>query len=127
MIVGSLKQRKGGEVMSYNNIYNFKNPIRHFIDVDKLIFPTNISSLNIDDTCWTLPIKFRIQKDDSSFRTLKLPNILQTICAYEHFKSFPEFTHTQNLDLDHKRLAPEMDTGDFKIGEYDNQLERAHH
>lgn len=109
--------------MSYNNIYNFKNPIRHFINVDKLIFPTNISSLNIDDTCWTLPIKFRIQKNDSSFRTLKLPNILQTICAYEHLKSFPEFTCPQNLDLDHKRLAPEMDTGDFKIGEFDKQSE----
>lgn len=108
--------------MTYNNIYNFKNPIRHFVNIDKLIYPSTISSLDIEDTCWTKPIKFRIQKDEEGFRTLKLPNIIQTVCAYEHFKSFPEFLSPQNFDPDHKRLSPVIDTGDFKIGAYDEQL-----
>lgn len=109
--------------MAYNNIYNFKNPIRHFINIDNLKFDSAISTLDIENTCWTLPIKFRIQKDDKSFRTLKLPNILQLVCAYEHFKDFPEFINPQNLDSNYKRLLPEMSTGDFKIGTYDEQLE----
>jgi hypothetical protein len=109
--------------MSYNNIYNFKNPIRHFINIDWLNYPSNISALDIEDTCWTQPIKFRIQKDADGFRTLKLPNILQTVCAYEHFKNFPDFSNPQNLDIDHKMLSPVMETGDFKIGAYDEQLE----
>ena len=56
--------------MSYNNIYNFKNPIKHFIDIDSLIFSPTISTLDIEDTCWTIPIKFKINKDNTSFRTL---------------------------------------------------------
>ena len=57
--------------MSYNNIYNFKNPIKHFIDIDSLIFSPTISTLDIEDTCWTIPIKFKINKDNTSFRTLR--------------------------------------------------------
>ena len=41
--------------MDYNNIYNFKNPIRHFINIDNIIFPTSPASIDIDDTCWTKP------------------------------------------------------------------------
>lgn len=109
--------------MKYNNFYNFKNPIRHFINIDNLIYPTNISSIDIDETCWTQPINFRIQKEDVLFRTLKIPNILQFACAYEHIKTFTHFTTPQNMDINHKRLIPETATGDFKIGSYDQQLE----
>lgn len=108
--------------MSYNNIYNFKNPIRHFINIDNLSFPTNMTTLDIDDTCWTMPFKFRIKKNSNSFRTLKLPNIIALICAYERFKGFNNFTNPQILDPEHKRLSANMDTGDFKVGEYDEQL-----
>lgn len=109
--------------MQYNNFYNFKNPIRHFINIDNLTYPDNIATLDIDATCWTQPIKFRIQKEGIHFRTLKIPNILQFACAYEHIKTFNDFTSPQNMDITHKRLIPEVDTGDFKIGSYDQQLE----
>lgn len=109
--------------MDYNNIYNFKNPIRHFINIDNIIFPTSPASIDIDDTCWTKPIKFTIRKNDNSFRTLKLPNIISLTCAYEHFKTFPHFDDPQQLDTSHKRLSVRLNTGDFAIGEYDVQLE----
>ena len=113
----------GERIMDYNNIYNFKNPIRHFINIDHLSFPTNPSSIDIDDTCWTKPFKFTIRKTENSFRTLKMPNILSLVCAYEHFKNFPYFNDPQQLDMEHKRLSAKLDTGDFAIGEYDIQLE----
>ena len=69
----------GENIMDYNNIYNFKNSIRHFINIDNIIFPTSPASIDIDDTCWTKPIKFTIRKNDNSFRTLKLPNIISSI------------------------------------------------
>lgn len=109
--------------MSYNNIYNFKNPIKHFIDIDSLIFSPTISTLDIEDTCWTIPIKFKINKDNTTFRTLKLPNIIALVCGYEHFKTLPHFDNPQELDPIHKRLSTSLATGDFKIGEYDIQLE----
>ena len=113
----------GENIMDYNNIYNFKNPIRHFINIDNIIFPTSPASIDIDDTCWTKPIKFTIRKNDNSFRTLKLPNIISLTCAYEHFKTFPHFDDPQQLDTSHKRLSVRLNTGDFAIGEYDVQLE----
>lgn len=109
--------------MDYNNIYNFKNPIRHFINIDTLLFPTNPASIDIEDTCWTKPFKFTIQKNEDSFRTLKIPNIISLTCAYEHFKGLPHFNDPQQLDPNHKRLSARLNTGDFAIGEYDIQLE----
>lgn len=109
--------------MNYNNIYNFKNPIKHFIYIDNLIFSTNMSTLDIEHTCWTTPIKFRIQKSGDIFRTLKLPNIIALVCGYEHFKLFPHFDNPHELDPNHKRLSVKLNTGDFEIGAYDEQLE----
>lgn len=108
-------------MMAYNTIYNFKNPVRHFFDIDNLIF-RNPGTIDIDDTCWTVPVKFRILKDDSGFRTLKFPNILQLVIAYEHFNTFPEFENPYNLEQNHKRLSAQMDTGDFTIGSFENQI-----
>ena len=107
---------------SYNNIYNFKNPVRHFFDIDNLIFH-NPESIDIEDTCWTVPVKFRVLKDELGFRTLKFPNILQLAIAYEHFKSFPEFSNPYQLEPIHKRLSAKMDTGDFAIGSFEKQLQ----
>ena len=105
----------------YNNIYNFKNPVRHFFDIDNLSF-RNPGTIDIEDTCWTVPVKFRVLKDESDFRTLKFPNILQLAIAYEHFKSFPEFENPHELEPTHKRLSARMDTGDFSIGFFEKQL-----
>lgn len=109
-------------MVSYNTIYNFKNPVRHFFDIDNLIF-RNPGVIDIEDTCWTVPVKFRVLKDESDFRTLKFPNILQLVIAYEHFKNFSEFTNPYELEPTHKRLNAQMDTGDFAIGSYEEQLQ----
>lgn len=109
-------------MVSYNNIYNFKNSVRHFFDIDNLIF-RNPGSIDIEDTSWTVPVKFRVLKDASDFRTLKFPNILQLVVAYEHFKIFPEFGNPHGLEPHHKRLSAKMDTGDFAIGSFEDQLQ----
>ena len=41
--------------MNLNNLYNFKNPIRHFIDIESLWFPTDDSSFEINKLSWTGP------------------------------------------------------------------------
>lgn len=113
----------GENIMDYNTIYNFKNSIRHFICIDSLTFPTPPSSIDIENTCWTKPIKFTIRKNNDSFRTLKIPNIISLTCAYEHFRNFQHFSDIQLLDNIHKRMSTRSNTGDFAIGEYDIQLE----
>lgn len=107
---------------SYNTIYNFKNPVRLFFDIDNLIF-RQPESIDIENTCWTIPVKFRVLKNESGFRTLKFPNILQLAIAYEHFKSFPEFNNPYELESSHKRLSAKMDTGDFSIGSFEKHLQ----
>lgn len=105
-----------------NNIYNFKNAIRHFIGINEINFPFEINEINIDNLSWTEPIKFRIRKENDKYRILKLPNILNFICAYEKFKNYKNFEDTSNIDK-HKRLVPNIQTGDFKTGSYDFRLE----
>lgn len=107
---------------SYNTIYNFKNPVRHFFDIDNLTF-RNPGSIAIDDTCWTVPVKFRVLKDEADFRTLKFPNILQLVVAYEQINTFPEFSNPHALEPKHKRLSVKLDTGDFAIGSFNDQLQ----
>ena len=109
--------------MKLNNLYNFKNPIKHFLDIDSLKLPDNISSFDIRDLSWVEPFNFRIRKQDDRYRTLKIPNILNFAAAYEHFKDLPNFDYIQGMDPSHKRLSANIDTGDFASGEYDRQLE----
>lgn len=114
---------KGGCGMAlYNTIYNFKNPVRHFFDIDNLIF-RNPGAIDIEDTTWTVPVKFRVLKDEKDFRTLKFPNIVQLAVAYEHFKTLPSFNNPHGLEPTHKRLSAKMDTGDFAIGSFEEQLQ----
>lgn len=114
----------GGEKeLELNNIYNFKNPVRHFLNIDNLIFPTDITTFEINRLVWTEPFSFRIYKGDDKYRTLKMPNILNLVAAYYYYRDLPEFETIQNMDLDHKRLSANIDTGDFISGEYDIQLE----
>ena len=109
--------------MKLNNLYNFKNPIKNFLDVDTIIFPDNITNYNIKDLSWTTPIKFRVKKSDDKYRTLKLPNILNFNASYEHFKDLPNFESIQAMDYAHKRLSANVEIGDFESGEFDRQLE----
>lgn len=48
--------------MDLNNLYNFKNAVRHFVDIDSLQFPTDIENFSTREMCWTLPISFNVQK-----------------------------------------------------------------
>ncbi|MDR4914120.1 hypothetical protein RGU76_03095 [Bacillus pseudomycoides] len=109
--------------MKLNNLYNFKNAVKHFLDIDTLKLPTDISSFDIKKLIWVQPFNFRVKKQEDKYRTLKMPNILNFVVAYEHFKDLSNFDTIQNLDPLHKRLSANINTGDFVSGEYDRQLE----
>ncbi|MGG1689419.1 reverse transcriptase domain-containing protein [Heyndrickxia ginsengihumi] len=109
--------------MKLNNLYNFKNPVKHFLDIDNLNMPEDISSFDIKNLSWTEPFKFRVKKQEDKFRTLKMPNILNFVAAFEHFRDLSNFESVQSSDPLHKRLSANLDTGDFISGEYDRQLE----
>ena len=83
----------------------------------------NLGAIDIGNTTWTVPVKFRVLKDENDFRTLKFPNIIQLAVAYEHFKAFPSFNNPYGLEPTHKRLNAKMDTGDFAIGSFEEQLQ----
>ncbi|WP_394857210.1 RNA-dependent RNA polymerase family protein [Clostridium paraputrificum] len=108
--------------MEINNYYNFKNSIRYFINIDEVNFPFEVDEINIEKLAWTEPINFRIRKENDKYRMLKIPNILNFICAYEKFKNYLNFTDTNSMD-NHKRLVPNVETGDFATGTYDLRLE----
>lgn len=109
--------------MKLNNLYNFKNPIKNFLNIDSIIFPEDINNYSIKNLCWTRPIKFRVKKSDDKYRTLKMPNILNFRASYEHFKDLSNFESIQSIDYEHKRLSANIETGDFESGEFDRQLE----
>jgi hypothetical protein len=110
--------------MNINNLYNFKNPIKHFIDISYIKFPENIESLESNCFSWVAPFNFRVKKYDDKYRMLKIPNILNFKKAYEEFKDFENFYNIQRMDYGCKRLSANTKTGDFAEGEYDKQLER---
>ncbi|WP_252243425.1 MULTISPECIES: hypothetical protein [unclassified Clostridium] len=110
--------------MKLNNVYNFKNPVKHFLDIDSLKMPGNIEALRLYDLSWTESFKFRVKKSDSKFRTLKIPNILNFVRAYYFYNDLPNFEDVQQLDIKHKRLSANIETGDFAGGEFDIQLEK---
>ncbi|MCB2361990.1 hypothetical protein [Clostridium estertheticum] len=109
--------------MKLNNLYNFKNPVKNFLDIDKIELPVNISSFDLEKLCWVAPFNFRVRKEDDKYRTIKMPNILNFARAYEEFKDMPDFSDIQEMDYLHKRLSANIETGDFASGEYDRQLE----
>lgn len=117
-----MKLNKGYE-MKLNNLYNFKNPVKNFLDIDRMKLPHNVSLFDLEKLCWVEPINFRVKKRDNKYRTLKMPNILNFVCAYNHFKDMPDFNSIQSIDPLHKRLSANIETGDFVSGEYEKQLE----
>jgi hypothetical protein len=110
-------------MMKLNNLYNFKNPVKNFLNIDEFAMPDNIESYDIEKLCWVEPYSFRIKKSDDKYRILKMPNLLNFVYAYEHFKDMPNFNNIQGVDPQHKRLSANIETGDFSSGEYDRQLE----
>ena len=48
--------------MDLNNLYNFKNAVRHFVDIDSLEYPDDVENFNTRELCWTMPISFNVQK-----------------------------------------------------------------
>lgn len=109
--------------MKINNMYNFKNPVKSFLNIDTLILPNNVSTFELDKLCWTEPFNFRVRKQDDKYRVLKMPNVLNFVYAYEYYKDMPYFDSVQSMDTRHKRLSANIDTGDFISGEYDKQLD----
>lgn len=107
---------------NYNNFYNFKNTIRHFINIDSLIFPDDINMFDISKLAWSAPFKYRVRKSSDSFRTLKIPNILVFAAAYEKMKNLPYFDNPTKLDEQHKRLSVNVDAGEFSIGSFEDGL-----
>lgn len=110
--------------MKLNNFYNFKNPVKNFLNIDNMKYPSDVGNFAINKLCWVEPFNFRVRKHDDKYRVLKMPNILNFMCAYEYFKDMPNFTDIQSMDSTHKRLSANIETGDFTSGEYDFHLEK---
>ena len=109
--------------MSLNNLYNFKNTIRHFINIDNLTYPSDVSSFVTTDLCWTVPIPYRIKKEGDKYRTIKMPNILNFARAYNYYSCLPNFSDINIMDSQHNRLSVNIDTGDFVAGNFNEQLD----
>ena len=108
--------------MNFNNVYNFRNSIRHFVNIDSLNYPSDIATFRITNLSWTVPIPFKIQKEEDKFRTIKIPNPLSFMRAYHYYSALPNFLNLHLIDPNHKRLSANLETGDFTSGEYDRQL-----
>ena len=37
--------------MDLNNLYNFKNAVRHFVDIDSLEYPDDVENFNTRENC----------------------------------------------------------------------------
>ena len=48
-----------------NSFYNFKNSIKHFIDIDKINFTFENDEIDKEKLSWTEPINFRIRKENN--------------------------------------------------------------
>ena len=96
-----------------NNKYNFKNPIRHFFNVDNLSFD-DLSELEFECLSWTKPVPFKIYKTDNAERTIKFPNLLNFYHALKVFEKEPLFYQIKKIS-DKKRVSPDLNTGEFSV------------
>jgi len=51
LIYGIIVNGRGVIYMNLNNIYNFKNSIKHFVNIDSVIFPEDISNFDKIEIC----------------------------------------------------------------------------
>ncbi len=105
--------------MRLNYLYNFKNTIRFFMNIEDLDY----SDVDLGHISWTKPFNFRIRKDDNSFRTLRIPNIYNFKAAYDYYEAN---IHDGNFDLNNlegldsnKRMEISYELGEFKEKSYD--------
>ena len=91
--------------MDLNNLYNFKNAVRHFVDIDSLEYPDDVENFNTRELCWTMPISFNVQKGNGKYRTLKIPNILNFVRAYHYYSGLPYFDNVQGINPTHSRMT----------------------
>lgn len=109
------------------NIYMFKNPLRFFLNIDKIyeLEKTNIDSLCDEDVSWTTPANFKIRKyyGKSEFRMLKLPNLLNFFFLYRKCKNENDFYDFNNISA-FSRVKVNIETGDFVSYVYQIQLEK---
>ena len=111
---------KVGDKMNLNYYYNFKNTIRFFMDIENF----NYSKVQQEKKSWSVPFKFRIRKDENSFRTIQIPNIYNFKLAYDYYKNKfvtfgYDFENLESLDS-HKRMLISYELGEFKENSYDN-------
>lgn len=104
-----------------NSVYMFKNPIRHFLNVENIIYP---SELEIGLLSWTRPANFTIRKsyEKDDFRILKLPNMLNFFNLYLKIKKDKRFYKIQTIS-ENSRMKVNLKTGDFKAFSYKEDLE----
>ena len=106
---------------NFNNMYMFKNPIRHFLNLDKIDF-TDSEDVSFQELCWTNPVKFRIFKTIDTQRNISLPNILNYYHAIKAFSGEKNFT-TIKETASKKRVSPDLQTGDFSAFSYYNAIQ----
>lgn len=105
-----------------NNLYNFKNPIRHFFNIDKINF-TNVENLTYKELAWTIPVKFKIFKTEDTQRTLNFPNILNFYHTLKLLKSESNFNFIKFISKK-KRVSPDIETGEFSVLSYDDCIKK---
>ncbi len=107
---------------NFNNLYNFKNPIRHFFNLDNIKFD-NSENLSLEDLVWTFPVKFKIYKAEDEQRTICFPNILNFYHAIKAFKNENNFSKIKYLSSK-KRVSPDLKIGEFSVLSYYDAVQK---
>ena len=114
--------KKKSCIKNFNNLYNFKNPIRHFFNLDQIIFDDSKEFL-LDDLSWTEPVKFKIYKTENENRTISFPNVLNFYHAIKIFKTELNFSDIKLLSRK-KRVSPDLEIGEFSALSYYESLKK---
>ena len=105
-----------------NYLYNFKNPIRHFFNLDSIKFD-NSETLKFSDLCWTTPVKFKVFKTEDSNRTISFPNILNFYHTIKTFEGEANFYSIGRMSP-RKRASPDLEIGEFSAFSYYDSIKR---
>lgn len=105
-----------------NNLYNFKNPIRHFFNLNNIKFD-GLEDLTVEDLCWTAPAKFKIFKTENSQRTISFSNILNFYHAIKCFQDESNFYAIKRMSR-RKRVSPDLTIGEFSALSYYTAIQR---
>ena len=95
-----------------NYLYNFKNPIRHFFNLDSFKFD-NSETLKFSDLCWTTPVKFKVFKTEDSNRTISFPNILNFYHTIKTFEGEANFYSIERMEENFNIFDFELTEGDM--------------